>query len=157
MNPLEKLLAIEEIKTLKARYFRAVDEKDAALLRETFAQDVELDYRDSTTDPETGDYAVSSVTGDVIHGRDHCVRLIIDALPGIVSVHHGSVPEIDVISETTANGIWPMVDRLKFPSGGEFSEMVGYGHYRETYIKEDGMWRIRTLRLTRLRIDFTAA
>lgn len=157
MNPIEKLLAIEDIKSLKARYFRAVDLKEAELLRETFAEDVELDYRGSTTDPETGDDAVSNVTGEIIRGRDHCVRLIMEALPGIVSVHHASVPEIEIIDETAAHGIWPMVDRLKFPSGGEFREMVGYGHYRETYIKEGGKWRIQTLRLTRLRIDFTSA
>lgn len=157
MNQIDRLVAIEEIKTLKARYFRAVDEKDGALLRETFAEDVELDYRGSTTDPASGDDAVSSVTGEVIRGRDHCVKLIIEALQGMVSVHHASVPEIEIIDEGSASGIWPMVDRLRFPPGGEFSEMDGYGHYRENYIKEGGKWRIRTLRLTRLRLDFRPA
>lgn len=35
--------------------------------------------------------------------------------------------------------------------------MTGYGHYRETYVTEDGAWRIKTLRLTRLRLDFIPA
>ena len=30
------------------------------------------------------------------------------------------------------------------------------GHYHETYEKTDGEWRIKTLRLTRLRMDMTA-
>ena len=33
--------------------------------------------------------------------------------------------------------------------------MRGFGHYRETYRKVDGQWRIATLDLTRLRVDFT--
>jgi hypothetical protein len=29
----------------------------------------------------------------------------------------------------------------------------GYGHYHETYEKLDGEWRIKTMKLTRLRRD----
>jgi hypothetical protein len=32
--------------------------------------------------------------------------------------------------------------------------MHGWGHYHETYVKGDGGWRIQTLTLTRLRVDF---
>jgi hypothetical protein len=31
--------------------------------------------------------------------------------------------------------------------------MHGYGHYHETYEKVDGRWRIKTITLTRLRVD----
>lgn len=157
MNEIERLVATEEIRNLKARYFRAIDQKDAALLRDVFTDDVVLDYRGATNDPATGSDAVSSVTGEVMQGRDYCVGMLMDALPGMVSVHHGATPEIEIASETSASAIWPMVDRLRFPPGGAYSEMVGYGHYHETYGVEDGKWRIRTLRLTRLRVDFTAA
>jgi hypothetical protein len=34
--------------------------------------------------------------------------------------------------------------------------MHGYGHYHETYEKFDGRWLIKTLRLSRLRVDFDA-
>ena len=37
MNPLEKLIAIEEIKQCKARYWRAVDSKNFDLLRTVLA------------------------------------------------------------------------------------------------------------------------
>ena len=35
-------------------------------------------------------------------------------------------------------------------------EMVlyGYGHYRETYRKEDGIWKFASVHLTRLSTDF---
>ena len=39
MQDATRLLAIEEIKQLKARYFRAVDTKDAGLFRSTLADD----------------------------------------------------------------------------------------------------------------------
>ena len=31
--------------------------------------------------------------------------------------------------------------------------MHGYGHYHETYEKLDGRWLIKTIALTRLRVD----
>ena len=35
--------------------------------------------------------------------------------------------------------------------------MQGFGHYHEQYVKgDDGRWRIKHLRLTRLRMDQTA-
>lgn len=157
MDELARLSAIEDIRKLKARYFRAVDEKNEALLREVFADDVELDYRGSTTDPVTGANAASEATSAVLRGGEQSARLIAAALAGIVSVHHASEPEIEIQDSENASGIWPMVDRLRFPAGSPFSDMTGYGHYRETYVKERGRWRIRTLRLTRLRVDMTPA
>lgn len=157
MNEIERLTAIAEIRQVKARYFRAIDEKDEALLREVFADDVELDYRGSTTDPASGVNAADSATGDVLRGGEQAARLVAASLVGLVSVHHASEPEIEILDSDNARAIWPMVDRLKFPPGSPFSEMTGYGHYRETYVREGGRWRIRTLRLTRLRLDFTPA
>jgi hypothetical protein len=46
-----------------------------------------------------------------------------------------------------------MEDKLRWPRGGRIREMHGYGHYRETYQLLDQGWRIRSLKLTRLRID----
>lgn len=157
MGELEELKAISDIRLLKARYFRAIDEKDEALLRDIFAHDVELDYRGSTTDPATGINAADGATGDTIRGGEQAVQVIVASLVGLISVHHGAEPEIEIIDADNARGIWPMVDRLRFPPGGPFREMTGYGHYRETYVRERGKWRIRTLRLTRLRIDFVPA
>lgn len=157
MDDIARLSAIAEIRHLKASYFRALDEKDERLLRKVFATDVELDYRGSTTDPSSGASAANDATSDVLRGGAQSARLITEALADIVSVHHCSEPEIEIIDEGNASAIWPMVDRLTFPAGRAYREMIGYGYYRETYVKEDGRWRIRTLRLTRLRLDFTPA
>lgn len=151
MDDLARLAAIEAIKSMKGKYFRGVDLKDTTLLRDVFSDDVELDYQGAVTDPITGENYIPS--GGGASGGDSGAEMIVAALTGIVSVHHASVPEIEITSDTTAKGIWPMVDRLKFPASAPLKELIGYGHYHEEYVLSDGQWKIRRLRLTRLRID----
>ena len=45
-----------------------------------------------------------------------------------------------------------MEDMLRWSDG---RELHGYGHYQESYEKIDGSWHIKTLKLTRLRLDFS--
>ncbi len=129
---------IEAIKQLKARYFRTMDSKDWAAMRQVLCDDVVMDSTDSG--------------GSVIAGGDDCIRFLQQAIGEVVTVHHGHMPEIELTSATTANGIWAMEDMLRWPDG---RELHGYGHYIETYDKSDACWRIKTLKLTRLRIDMT--
>jgi hypothetical protein len=70
------------------------------------------------------------------------------------TVHQGHTPEIELTSDTTATGIWALADIVKLPDG---SDMYGYGHYHETYVKVDGAWKIKTSTLTRLRVDIRSA
>ena len=46
-----------------------------------------------------------------------------------------------------------MEDKLRWPEGAPIRAMHGYGHYHETYEKVAGEWRIKTITLTRLRVD----
>jgi len=131
---------IEAIKQLKARYFRTMDMKDWAGMREVFADDVTMD--------------TTSSGGGVITGADEFMAFLSETLAGVVTVHHGHMPEIEVDSPTTASGVWSMEDMLRWPDG---SELHGYGHYHETYEKQDGAWRIASSTLTRLRMDFRAS
>jgi uncharacterized protein (TIGR02246 family) len=128
---------VEAIRQLKARYFRTMDTKDWAGMRAVFTDDVVMD--------------TSSSGGGVIAGADDFMAFLEPTLEGVVTVHHGHMPEIEITSPTTATGIWSMEDMLRWPDG---TEMHGYGHYLETYEKVDGEWRIKTLTLTRLRTDF---
>ena len=151
MDDLARLIAIEEIKTIKGKYFRAVDFKDEGGLRDVFADDVDLNYEGACTDPITGINYVPDGSG--AKGAANGAEMIVTVMKDMVSVHHASVPEIEITSETTAKGIWPMVDRLVFTGDAPLKELIGYGHYYETYEKVDGAWKIKTLRLTRLRVD----
>jgi uncharacterized protein (TIGR02246 family) len=129
---------LEAIKQLKARYFRTMDTKDWAGMREVFADDVVVDTTDSG--------------GGVITGADEFMAFLRETLADVVTVHHGHTPEIELTSPTTATGIWAMQDVLRWPNGGR---LHGYGHYHETYELVDGAWRIRTSKLTRLHMDLT--
>jgi hypothetical protein len=73
-------------------------------------------------------------------------------LVGTATVHQGYMPEIQILSSTTASGIWPMTDHHHPPTGPNlgFSELKGSGHYHETYEFLEGKWLIKSLRLTRL-------
>ena len=54
----------------------------------------------------------------------------------------------------SAKAIWAMEDKLWWPEGSPIKHMHGYGHYHETYQRcGDGHWRIKSLKLTRLRAD----
>jgi uncharacterized protein (TIGR02246 family) len=129
---------IEAIKRLKARYCRTMDTKDWAAMRTLFADDVVVDTTESG--------------GNVTSGADEFVAGLQIVIGDAITVHQCHTPEIDIASPTAASGIWAMEDMLRFVDG---TELHGYGHYHETYEKLDGTWRIKTLKLTRLRTDVT--
>lgn len=128
---------IESIKQLKGRYFRTMDTRDWDAMRRVFCDDLVMDTTESG--------------GNVMQGADRCIAFLKETLAGVITVHHGHTPEIELLSATTAKGIWAMEDMLRWPDG---TELHGYGHYHESYQKVDGHWAINSLKLTRLRVDF---
>jgi len=140
------LAEIEAIKQLKARYFRMLDTQDWAGYRRVFTDDLAIRVENERI--ESG----SDVTPQPLpQGGDAFIEHLQTLLTGVITVHHGHMPEIELTGEGTARGIWAMEDLLAFPDG---AQMRGYGHYHETYRKEEGGWRIATLHLTRLRVDY---
>lgn len=129
---------IDEIKQLKARYFRFFDTKQWDKWRELFTED-----------------CVYHGTSGGYPDRETFVAGCRTRLHPAATVHHGHTPEIQILSATTAKGIWPMFDRVEFPSVREHGHGVslgftGAGHYEEEYRKVDGDWKISMLRITRL-------
>lgn len=164
MTEGERLLAIEEIKQLKARYFQCVDCKDWKGFLEVFAPDVEFDHVNSfkAVDPISGASRVYGrpellaeidTSGWKMKGRDQIAANGSSQFADVSTVHQGFNPQISVHSPDVASGIWAMHDVLRFPPGGPIEEIRGYGHYHETYRRISGRWVIQTSTLTRLRID----
>jgi hypothetical protein len=147
MNDLERLIAVEAIKQTKARYFRFLDTKDWAGYTSVFTTDAQMDMREETRDEN-----------NVINGNQNIADYASKSVEGIVTVHHGYMPEIEFVSDTSANVIWAMEDKLWKPEGSSsslpFNFLHGYGHYRETYRRVGAQWLIQSLKLTRLRVDF---
>jgi hypothetical protein len=87
-------------------------------------------------------------------GADAFIPRLLEAIGEATTVHHGHMAEIEPTSPTTARGIWAMEDMIRWPHGAPIGSMHGWGHYFETYRKQPDGWRIATLKLTRLRVDF---
>jgi hypothetical protein len=136
------------IHACKARYWRGVDTKDWALFDEVFTVDGVLDSSDDAV--RGGRKAEHGIH----RGRAAIVSMLQRMLADAVTVHHGHQPEITVIDETNATGIWAMEDEIWFPESFPIRHLHGYGHYHDTYVREpDGIWRMTHSRLTRLRVD----
>ena len=146
LDDTAKLLAIREIETLKARYFRCMDSKDWVGLEAVFTPDVLTDFRESVQPRDES---------RLIEGAARYVATLAPILEPLSTVHHGHMAEIELTSATTATGIWAMEDKLWAPegSGMPWRRLHGYGHYHERYEKHDGRWYISSIRLSRLRVD----
>jgi SnoaL-like protein len=145
VDAIDRLIAIEEIKALKARYFRCMDTKDWSGFAAVFADNAFLDV--------SGEMPASEDDDGLVRGRDAIAAFVRGAIDDVTTVHHGHTPEIDVESPTRATGIWAMEDKLRWPAGAPIGTLHGYGHYHETYEKHGDAWTIASTRLTRLRVD----
>ena len=148
ITDIERLTAIEDIKQLKARYFRCMDTKDWPGLQAVFSDTAELDMRGEAADK-------SKAATELVVGAPKIMAFIRNAVLELTTVHHGHMPEIEIVSSTTAKGIWAMEDVLRWPPGAAVKSLHGYGHYHETYRKTEDGWRIQSSRLSRLRVDIT--
>ena len=85
MTDVEHLLALEEIKQVKARYFRCMDTKDWAGFAAVFTPDATADYS-SEGDPKEWSAA----------GAANVVGLVRKAVEPAVTIHHGHMAEVEV-------------------------------------------------------------
>lgn len=135
----QELLDIEQLRQLKARYFRFVDIQDWERLAALFTPDATMFF------PESQPHPVAAAAG---------IAFIVSALEGATSIHHGHSQELALLSDKEARGIWAMQDRIFWPGSGKgplkLNELHGHGHYHETYRKRDGRWMIESFRLSRL-------
>jgi hypothetical protein len=140
MSDLERMVATEEIKRLKARRDRAVDTKDWALYESLHAPD-----------------AWSEAAGQERWNSAADMRAKVSAsLEGVTSAHHSHTPEITFESRDSASGIWAMEDNLFWQQGDEEHWLHGFGFYYETYERRGDRWVFKTRRLKRICIKRSA-
>lgn len=147
MNDSERLIALEDIRALKARYFRGVDRKDAALLRSVFTDDAVTDFRSESPD---GDERLLQ------HDPDAFVRNVLGVLDGCVTAHAGHMPEIVIDSPDEAHARWSMTDQIwvedRTRSSLPFAHLQGWGCYHDQYRRTADGWRISATRLERIKV-----
>jgi hypothetical protein len=140
---LQQLSDLYEIQRLKARYFRYMDLRMWTEFRDLFIDELEL-YIEHTPTPQA--------TEPTIRGADNLVAYLAASDPRKVTIHQGHMPDIEFVDAHSATGIWAMFDWVDDPGRGRASK--GYGYYHERYVRcPDGMWRIASVRLTRLRAN----
>jgi hypothetical protein len=146
LDIFEELRAREEIKDLKARYWRALDTQDAALLTSVFTEDASIPFQGEVSPDEAPPPPRSA---------PDFVQMIMGALKGARSAHHGHNPEITFQSDVDATGIWPIEEWIwagptsKIP----FRRMHGWGRSYDTYRKTSEGWRIVTFVVKRIRTE----
>lgn len=124
---------IEAIKRLKAKYWRCCDKKLWDELEECFTEDAIADYFPNLH----------------FEGRDAIIKFLKESLGPdyMITAHGGHNAEIEIISETEARGIWALNDLVIIQPG---IRMRGYGHYEDEYVKENGRWKIKRIKQTRI-------
>ncbi|WP_461175190.1 nuclear transport factor 2 family protein (plasmid) [Arthrobacter sp. Z1-9] len=135
----------EDVRRLKARYFRYIDLKRWSDLRALFSDRAEiLGFSFSPAGPDTFVEAVGAY------------------MSGVVSIHQGFMPQLEPRSNNSIRGIWSMFDQLTWEPDSREEQgfhvpgmwgIRGYGHYEEEYVRTAEGWRISFLKLSRLRIE----
>lgn len=148
MDALARLVAIEEIRQLKSRYFRLMDTRNWEDLGQTFCRDATFDCSEGFKTTAL-DGTSEGFDGPVTTEREAIVAWIADAFVAQTSFHHGHGHEITLDSETEAHGVIAMEDYILGPDRKTI-RVHGAGHYHERYRIEDGEWRIAETKLTRL-------
>ena len=141
MTDLERLLALEEIKTLKARRDRAVDTKDWDTYLALHAPDHES-HNDGFDHWKSAEEMIANVRKLLPEGK--------------ISVHHSHTPEISFESPTKAKGIWAMEDNIFWKEDGEQHWLHGFGFYHETYEKRGDKWLFTRRQLKRTHVITSA-
>jgi hypothetical protein len=125
---VQRLSDVEEIKRLRAAYFRCLDTANIGELASLL----------------TDDYACLCIGGDYEYKADskaEFLEIIENSFhQEIVTQHNGHGPEIDLVDETHATGIVYFHDQVCHFRTREF--LMGTGIYRDRYRKVSGRWQI---------------
>ena len=111
---------------MKHKYFRALDTNQWKLMAECFTEDAVSKY-------DSGKYA--------FEGRENIIAFLSEAMDKDtkLSLHQGHHPEIDIIDETSAKGIWYLQDIVIDLENN--TTLRGAGFYKDEYLKEGSEWK----------------
>lgn len=132
LSTIEQLAQIEAIKQLKHRYWRMCDARDGAGFRSCFIRSgAKLDYGAvGAADDVEPIAAFFEQATSARHGDNFA----------IADQHHGHMPEITLVSDTEAVGIWAL--QFRQVNLVERTETTMCGRYDDRYVIEDGEWKM---------------
>jgi SnoaL-like domain len=130
MSELEWLVALEEIRLLKARRDRYADAHDWAAYEALHAPD----------------HISHHVGQEPWRSSKEMIENVSRLMNEMITVHHSYDPEIIFDSPTKARGIWAMTAGVVAKDGEKETWTHNYGYYYETYEKRDSRWVFTTRR-----------
>ena len=149
MNALEYLIAVDSVRRAKASYWHAMDTKQFARLEALFTADATVDFRSGRDLRPGDDYAKLPPIEQALAAGD---PMVVRGNKAIAAFIEKGVLDCITLPKSLApyfSAIWPIFDYL---DSGRI-KLRGYGHYHDTYRRDDGVWRIRSFYITRLRVD----
>jgi len=133
---IQMLMDMEAIRQLKHAYFRCIDTANFEELASLFHDDVLVHFIG-------GNYEWK------LEGRDEYLGAVKNSFTNqSIGHHNGHHPEIQMLSETEATGIWYLADNMWVMNYNFFT--TGTAIYWDRYLKVDGRWLIRETRYERL-------
>jgi len=126
---IQMLMDIEAIKQLKHAYFRCVDTANLEELGTLFHDDVSVHFVGGTYEWK-------------VQGReDYLANIGYSFNKASVGHHNGHQPEIRMLSDTEATGVWYLADHMWILN--HEAKTYGTALYWDRYVKQDGRWLIR--------------
>ena len=133
---VQMLMDMEAIRQLKHAYFRCIDTANFEELAELFHDDVLVHFIG-------GNYEWK------LQGKEKYLEAVRGAFTNEAIGHHnGHHPEIQILSETEATGIWYLADNMWVMNFNFFT--TGTAIYWDRYLKVDGRWTIKDTRYRRI-------
>ena len=140
MDGLDRLLALEDIKLLRAKYCRSIDSHDFARLRDIITEDFLLDMS------PTGKVLGQPV--EPVHGRDAVMALMEQGFSQLrMLLHIVTIPEIEFQNDSHATGVWRQETFVKETRPDLPGTGIAYATVFDTYRKEAGRWLIASVRV----------
>jgi len=133
---IQRLMDIEAIKQLKYAYLRCIDTANLEELATLFHEDVTVHFIGGTYEWQLqGKQAYLDKLGAAFNKH-------------AIGHHNGHHPEIQILSDTEATGIWYLADNMWNLDRHSFT--TGTALYWERYLKVDGRWLIKDTKYERL-------
>lgn len=133
---IQRLMDMEAIRQIKHAYFRCIDTANLDELATLFHDDVLVHFIGGTYEWK-------------LQGKAEYIASIGQSFSKkSVGHHNGHQPEIQIVSETEATGIWYLSDNMWVLEHNAFT--TGTAIYWDKYVKENGRWLISETRYERL-------
>lgn len=133
---IQHLMDIEAIKRLKHAYFRCIDTANLGELGTLFHDDVSVHFIGGTYEWTT-------------QGKEEYLKNIGASFSNkSIGHHNGHQPEIQMISNSEATGIWYLADHMWILN--HKSKTFGTALYWDRYLKVNGEWLIKDTKYERL-------